>query len=553
MAVGRRMCYTLDGACSCPGNVRMKELGSAGIFEFARFRFDRRGPSLFRRNQAGKHVLLPLGRTALDLLDLLLGRPGEVVEKQEIMKEVWRGKTVEDANLATQVFNLREAIGRNRIQTVSGRGYRFVGPVKRLNGDARSTNPEMPQSAPLARPRLSTVVLPFADLSEGERQQYFADGITEDLTTDLSRIDGMFVISRNTAFTYRDKPVDTKQIGCDLGVRYILEGSVRRSANLVRVNAQLIDAENDAHLWADRFDREINDLFALQNEITSRIAIALNSELVIAEAARPTDNLVALDYIFRGRAVAAGKPPSAGNWADAIGLYERALTLDPSSVDAQSLLAIVLGNRLLDFPAHASDGDLARAEKLANEAVAVSPRSSVTHFGKGQVLRVQKRYEEAISEYETVLMLNRNWAGAIFALAWCKFHTGLIEESIPLFERLLQLSPRDPYLGIWYGRIGIAHLLQSRLDEAIAWLEKARSAIPSRPWTRSSLAVAYAHKGETANATAEIAEAHRLSPDGRYSSIARLKRVGYLGVPKVRALFETIYLDGYRKAGVPEE
>jgi adenylate cyclase len=166
---------------------------------------------------------------------------------------------------------------------------------------------------------------------------------------------------------------------------------------------------------------------------------------------------------------------------------------------------------------------------------------------------VQKHYDEAISEFETVLTLNRNWAGAIFALAWCKFHTGLINETILLLQQLMRLSPRDPYIGIWYGRIGIAHLLQGRLDEAVAWLEKARSAIPARPWTRSSLAVAYAHNGETARAAAEIAEAHRLSPDGRYSSITRLKQVGYLGVPKVRALFEEIYLDGYRKAGVPEE
>jgi adenylate cyclase len=222
-------------------------------------------------------------------------------------------------------------------------------------------------------------------------------------------------------------------------------------------------------------------------------------------------------------------------------------------VGAQSWLAIVLGNRLLDFPAHAADGDLDRADGLASNAVAASPRSSVSHFAKGQVLRVQKRYEEAIAEYETVLTLNRNWAGAIFALAWCKFHTGLIDETIPLLQQLMRLSPRDPYIGIWYGRIGIAHLLQSRIDEAIAWLEKARSALPSRPWTRSSLAVAYAHKGATALAVAEIAEAQRLSPDGRYSSITRLKEVGYLGVPKVRTLFETIYLDGYRKAGVPKE
>jgi TolB-like protein len=530
----------------------MEGLGSADIFEFVRFRFDRRGPALFRRNQAGKHVLLPLGHTALELLDLLLERPGELVEKEKIRAVVWRGKTVEDANIATQIFNLRESIGRNRIQTVSGRGYRFVGPVKRLNGDARSAIPATLQSAP-PRPRLSIVVLPFADYSEDRTRQYFVDALTEDLTTDLSRIEGMFVISRNTAFTYRDRSVSTKQIGRELNVRYVLEGSVQRAGNRIRVTTQLIDSETDGHSWSRRFDRDINDLFALQDEIVSRIAVELNLELVNAEAARQIDHLNVADYIFRGRAISAGKAPSAENCAEAISLFECALTLDPHSANAQSWLAVVLANRLLDFPAYASAGDLERADELASQAVATSPHSSVAHFAKGQVLRVQKRYEEAISEYETVLSSNRNWAGAIFALAWCKFHTGLIEESIPLFEQLIWLSPRDPYMGIWYGRIGIAHLLQWRLDEAIIWLEKSRRVIPSRPWTRSSLAVAYAHKGETALAAAEIAEAHRLSPDGRYSSIARLKEVGYLGVPKVRALFEEMYLDGYRKAGVPEE
>jgi TolB-like protein len=189
--------------------------------------------------------------------------------------------------------------------------------------------------------RLSIVVLPFANLSNDPDQQYFADGITEDLTTDMSRIPGMFVISRNSAFTYRNKPVETRQIGRELRVRYVLEGSVQRSGNQVRVNAQLIDAETGAHLWAERFDRDIGDLFALQSEITSRIANALNLELMRAEAARPTDNPNAMDYIFKGRAaLAKGNPRESA--AEAIGLFERALALDPRSVEAQSRLALAL-------------------------------------------------------------------------------------------------------------------------------------------------------------------------------------------------------------------
>ena len=189
---------------------------------------------------------------------------------------------------------------------------------------------------PLVAPRLSIVVLPFANLSDDQEQQYFADGVTEDLTTDLSRLAHMLVISRNTAFTYKDKPVNAKQIGRELGVRYVLEGSVQRSGKQVRVNAQLIDAETDAHLWAERFERDIGDLFALQNEITSRIAVALNLALVGAEAARPTAQPDALDYIFRGRAALA-KGASRDSFAEAIDLFERALALDPHSAEAQSL------------------------------------------------------------------------------------------------------------------------------------------------------------------------------------------------------------------------
>src|SRR5215831_12015632 len=196
-------------------------------------------------------------------------------------------------------------------------------------------------SPPLAAPRLSIVVLPFTNLSDDREQQYFADGITEDLTTDLSRLANMFVISRNTAFTYRNKPIDTKQIGRELGVRYLLEGRVRRSGGQVRVSAQLIDAASDAHLWAERFHGDTNDRFALQDEITSRIANALGVELIAAEAARPIEHPDALDYILQGRAVLL-KPRTPNTHREAIQLFERALALDSQSVEVQSRLAAVL-------------------------------------------------------------------------------------------------------------------------------------------------------------------------------------------------------------------
>ena len=531
-------------------------LATAGVFLFERYRLDRRG--LFRRDESGAIVPIPIGSRALETLRVLVDRSGDLVSRNDIMNVVWAGTAVESSNLPVQIAALRRLLDNGEanvsyIQTVSGRGYRFIPPVTRVNADANSAIQAISQGGELPRPRLSIVVLPFTNLSDDQGQQYFADGITDDLTTDLSRIADMFVISRNTAFTYRDKPVDTKRIGHELRVRYVLDGSVRRSGNQVRVNAQLIDAETDAHLWAERFDHDIGDLFALQNEVTGRIAIALNLELARREAARPTENPDELDYILRGRA-AFSKPRTRDSQAEIIGLFECALLLDPQSVEAQSALALALTGRVLEMRmSGTAAADLARAEGLVEQALATSPHNPSAHYTKGQVLRAYGRPEEAILEYETAIALNRNGVFAYAGLGACKIATGSIEEAIPLIERAIRLSPRDPYLAFWYFSIGRAHLLQSRVDEAILWFEKARSANSGLAYVRACLASAYALKAETERAAAELAEARRLSSDDRYSSIARLSAVGYWGVPKVRALYETIYFAGLRKAGMAEE
>src|SRR5436190_11331946 len=212
----------------------------------------------------------------------------------------------------------------------------------------RPSEPSIAVSTRALAPRLSIVVLPFANLSGDPGQLYLADAITEDVTTNLSRIPDIVVISRSTAFTYRDKPIDTKQIGRELNVRYLLEGSVRRSGNRIRVNTQLIDAENDAHLWAERFDYAADDLFALQDEVTSRIANEFNLEVIRAEAARPTEHPDALHCIFRGRA-ARNRGSTPENFSESIELFERALCLEPASVDARVALAHAVIDRVLEY------------------------------------------------------------------------------------------------------------------------------------------------------------------------------------------------------------
>jgi adenylate cyclase len=402
-----------------------------------------------------------------------------------------------------------------------------------------------------AAPRLSIVVLPFVNLGDDPEQQYVADGITEDVTTDLSRIAHMMVISRNTAFTYRNKSVTTGQIGRELGVRYVLEGSVRRSGNQLRVNAQLTEAETDSHLWASRFDFGTSDQFALLNDITGRITVALNLELIGAEAIRPTEHPDALDYVLRGRA-AYSKAPSREKYAEAIGWIERGLALDPQSVAAQSWLATALTGRFLDSMTDAAPADIQRAEVLAGQALAASLRSPLAHYARGQVLRTRDRYQDAIPEYETVLALDPNWVNAYNALGQCKFFNGSIEETIPLEEHAIRLSPRDPMIGNWYWAIGRVHLVQSRTEEAIFWLELACNSNPGLPVAHAYLASAYALRGDGELAAAKLAEARRLSFGDRYASLGHLKAAQSLGVPKVRALFETTYFAGLHKAGVPE-
>ena len=326
------------------------------------------------------------------------------------MAAVWPATTVEDINLNVQIAALRRVLDQGRadgscIQTIPGRGYRFVPAVTLLTTPSVASTTS--RSLPTAAPRLSIVVLPFANLSNDPDQQYFADAITEHLTTDLSRLAGMLVVSRNTAFTYRNKPIDTKQIGRELAVRYVLEGSVRRSGSEVRVTTQLIDAEADAHIWAERFHGDMSDLFALQDEITSRIAVALYLELIGVETARPAEHPDALDYILRGRA-ANLKPPSRDSRAAAISMFESALELDPRSVEARSLLAAALMARRLDNLSDSAATEIARGEELVGQALAASPRNPLAHYAKGQVLRAQNRYEEAIPEYQTAIAFNRN-------------------------------------------------------------------------------------------------------------------------------------------------
>jgi len=534
----------------------MEARSSTDIFLFEEFRLDRRG--LLQRDQDAALAPVEIGSRALDVLGVLLQRPGDLVSRDEIMAAAWPRTVVEDNNLTVQISTLRRVLDQDRaqgscIQTVPGRGYRFVVPVTRLDAAAHSAAETISHGDEVRPPRLSIVVLPFTNLSDDREQQYFAHGITDDLTTDLSRIADMFVISRNTAFTYRNKPVDTKQIGRELGVRYVLEGSVRRSGQQVRVNAQLVDAETGAHLWAERLDRDMADLFRIQNEITGQIARTLQFQLAIADARRLTEHPDALDCILRGLA-AWWKSAYRSKNVEALALFERALALDPSAVEAQIWLALMLINRVWDLVSDRPDLDIQRADELIARALVVSPNSAWAHYVKGQVMRAQSRLEDAAVEYQTAIALDRNLANAYAWLGSCKLYSGLVDEVIRPVEYAIRLSPHDRNLADFYWLIGAVHLLKARTDEAVQWLEKARSAYAGVHHIQAALAAGYALKGEVERAAVALGEARGFSD--RYSSIANLKAAPgrqWLEAPRLRALAEPTYFAGLRLAGMPEE
>jgi len=398
-------------------------------------------------------------------------------------------------------------------------------------------------------PRLSLVVLPFTNLSNDPEQEYFADGITEDLTVDISRIAGAVVIARNSAFAYKGQVADPKKIGRELGVRYIVQGSVRRAGSQIRINAVLIDAETDTQLWADRFDRDIGDLFAVQNEITVRIARALQSQLAIAESRRTVAHPDALDYILRGRAQLT-KPISPENYNEAISHFESALELDPQSAEAAAWLANLLAVRALDELTSFPNDDLHRARQLAAHALAAAPNNPMSHYARAQVLRAESRCAEAIPEYEAAIALDRSRAPAYAHIGWCKFLTGSVDGVIPYFEQAVRLSPHEPGIAPWYGRLGVIQLLQSHVDEAIASLEHARSENARLPFVHAWLAAAYALKGDEQRARAELAEAQHLNE--AYGSLATVKKSNWFAKPEIRARAEATYFLGLRKAGMPE-
>jgi adenylate cyclase len=502
-----------------------------------------------RRELRRGSSLLSVEPQVFDLLAFLVRNRDRVVSKDDLLASVWGGRIVSESTLASRINAARRALSdtgeqQRLIRTIIGKGVRFVGEVREQ---------QYPSPAQPVAPRLSIVVLPFANFSNDPELDHFADGITDDLTTDVSRISGGFVIARNTAFAFKGKPVDVKKIGRDLGVRYVIEGSVRRAGDLLRLNVQLTDAESGAHVWTDRFDTDFADLAQVQSEITGRLARTINFKLVEAEGLS-IERERALDPdpqdLIRGWA-ALVRPISAATLQEALRAFERVLEIEPDSVAGKVGLGYALSCNIADGWSTSVQQDEARAEQLLLEAIAGDANSFRARQALGLLRRLQNRLEESRIEFETVIALVPNYAPAFCQLGMTLICLGQPEAAIPEIEKGIRIGPHDTASPSAYSMLGLAELLLGRLEQAIEFSRQARARNPQLYHTHMLLAAALGLKGELGEARAALAEGIKIRPE--FNSLARLREYCTWGSPQYLALREDIVYLGLRRAGMPDQ
>jgi TolB-like protein/class 3 adenylate cyclase/tetratricopeptide (TPR) repeat protein len=398
-------------------------------------------------------------------------------------------------------------------------------------------------------PHLSIVVLPFENFGGDPEQDYFVDGVTESLTTDLSRISGSFVIARNTAFTFKGKAVNVQQVGRELNVRYVLEGSVQRNDKRLRVNVQLIDAESGKHLWAERFEKPVVDLFDMQDEIVSRLAHTLDAQLVVAEARRAerSRNPDELDLVFQGFACVY-RGPTPEHLSQARGFFERALAIEPRSVGALVGMASVDANMGAYMLTDDRSERLSTAEANATRALSLAPDRAMAHRVLGTVYNMTKRSAQGITECEQALALDRNLADAHAVIGMAKYYLGRAAETEGHIIEAFRLSPRDIYSHRWMHFAGVARIQLGADAEAVGWFRRSIEANRNSPLTHFSLAAALGLQSSLDEARTAATAGLALNPG---FTIGRFRASQPSDNPSFLAGRERLY-EGMALAGVPE-
>ena len=570
----RHQCMKLAGALSRGLNFRLgfppfflcerrARIATAcdGLELILRYLFEECALDTDRRELRRGAALVPVEPQVFDLLVHLIRHRDRVVSKDDLLVSVWHGRIVSESALFNRINAARSAIDdtgdqQRLIKTLPRKGFRFVGPVREAQGAAGAAvaavadKPvESPKPVLTLPDKPSIAILPFTNLSSDLEQEYFADGMVDEIIAALSRFKALFVIARNSSFTYKGRAVDVKQVGRELGVRYVLEGSVRKAANRVRIMGQLVDTATGAHLWADRFDGGLGDIFDLQDQVTESVvgAIAPAVEKAEIERARrkPTESLDAYALYLRGLARLYQFTSRQAN-EEALRLFNSAIELDPDFASAYGCAAFCYVFRKINGWISGTANEIAEVKRLAQRAVELGKDDAIALAAGGYALVfVVRDLEVGPALIDRALVLNSNLAVAWLWGGWVKNFLGEPESAIERFARAMRLSPLDPFVPGMRGATAFAHFFLGRYDEAASW---AAMALQDNPDFQPGLRIAAASNamaGRLEQAHKAMARLRQVNPALRVSMLKNL-------APYRRAEDLSRFEEALRQAGLPE-
>jgi TolB-like protein len=535
-----------------------------------------------RRELARGSETVVIGPQVFDLLLHLVQNRERVVTKDNLIDVVWGGRIISESTLTSHINAVRKAIGdtgeqQRLVRTLARKGYRFVGEVREI-GSERPDSARPPEKQPEGRQseerqpegmqretpsgsaahpaapaltlpeRPSIAVLPFFNLSGDPAQDYFVDGVVEDIISALSRMSGLFVIARNSSFTYKGRPVDVKQVGRELGVRYLLEGSLRKAANRVRITGQLVDATTGATLWSERFDGTIDDIFDLQDQMTENVVGAIAPRLEHAEIERakhkPTGSLDAYDYYLRG--MWKFRQGSRSALDEALPLFYEAIQRDAEFASAYALAAWCYSWRKLNRWAADPEREISEGTRLVRRAVELGQEDAVALASSVHALvHLAGDLDSGIASADRALALDPNLAAAWFVGGFVRIWRGQPEDALERLVRAMRLNPLSPDMHRMEVGVAIAHLLAGHAADALSWAEKASRDTADRAFPIGILAAIYACAGRGDEARQAVQELRRLAPRLRLSNLDEW-------LPFRRPQDLAMFSDGLRKAGLPK-
>ena len=490
-----------------------------------------------------------------DLIAYLVKNRDRVLTKDDLIASVWNGRIVSDSTLSSRINSARKAVGdtgeeQRLIRTYARKGVRFVGEVRET---AELLSPESVTQGvfthlPASRGKPCVAVLPFDNLSSDPEQEYFSDGVTEDIITALSRYRSLLVVARNSTFALKGGGNDVRRIGRDLSANYIVQGSIRRIGSRVRVTAQLVETESGQQIWAEQYDRELQEIFEVQDEITATVAARIEPEIANAErslAERKSPQAFDAWDFFRLGTKHFYKSTADDN-REAQRLFRRAIELDPSLAEAYGFLSYSIVLSMVYFDAEPDDALLNEAVAIAKNGAMLDERDASIRFMYGRALLARKCYSEALGELEIAAELNPNLAVVYCGLGDSLAYEGRFDEAIPYFQRAINLSPHDPLRWAFYSYRAVAHLFAREFDLAEEWARKATHVPNCHYWGFSHRVAALGHLQRSDELQAALTALRQINPD--FTCKFAQKRLFYVKNPDHIAL----YIDGLRQAGIPE-